>query len=83
VFVYKYPSLDREEIKAMLGTHEELKKTRFYQEIEEEFEEREKQMLLGAIPALIEAGMPIKEISKRLKVNTKKVQWAIEEAKRL
>jgi Protein of unknown function (DUF2887) len=36
VFVHKFPKLSREEIKTMLGTKAELKKTRFYQEIQEE-----------------------------------------------
>jgi predicted transposase/invertase (TIGR01784 family) len=67
VFVHKFPKLSREEIKAMLGTKAELKKTRFYQEAQEE-------AFMKAIPALIEAGMSISEIAKRLEIPVKQVK---------
>jgi predicted transposase YdaD len=51
----------------MLGTKAELRKTLFYQEIQEE-------ILMLILPALLEAGMSISEIAKRLKMSIKQVK---------
>jgi predicted transposase YdaD len=51
----------------MLGTKAELRKTRFYQEIQEE-------TLMPILPALLEAGISISEIAKRLKIPVKRIK---------
>ncbi|NJM45791.1 MAG: Rpn family recombination-promoting nuclease/putative transposase [Alkalinema sp. RU_4_3] len=67
VFVHKFPKLSREEIRTMLGTKAELKKTRFYQEIQDEF-------LVEAIPMGLQAGLSVAEIAKRFKVPVKRIK---------
>ncbi|NJM47069.1 MAG: Rpn family recombination-promoting nuclease/putative transposase [Alkalinema sp. RU_4_3] len=67
VFVHKFPKLSREEIKTMLGTKVELRKTRFYQEIEEETYSK-------VIPILLESGMSISDIAKRLDISVKRAR---------
>jgi predicted transposase/invertase (TIGR01784 family) len=67
VFVHKFSKLSREEIKQMLGTKAELKKTRFYQEIREE-------TIAECLPVLLQAGMSLTEIAKRFKVPVKKIK---------
>jgi predicted transposase YdaD len=62
VFVYKFPKLSREEIKTMLGTKAELKKTRFYQEVEDE-------ILSRAVLPLLKSGMSVKEIAAESQVS--------------
>ncbi len=71
VFVHKFPKLSREEIKTMLGTKAELKKTRFYQEIQEE--EREATMMI-AIPMLLEAGVVAEEIGRKFSISVEQVK---------
>ncbi len=71
VFVHKFPKLSREEIKTMLGTKAELKKTRFYQEIEEEVGEK---LLSEAVPMGLQAGLSVAEIAKRFNVSVKRIQ---------
>jgi predicted transposase YdaD len=51
----------------MLGTKAELRKTRFYQEIQEEIFGR-------VIPTLLEAGMSISEIAKELGISVKRAR---------
>jgi predicted transposase YdaD len=51
----------------MLGTKAELRKTRFYQEIQEEIFGR-------VIPTLLEAGMSISEIAKGLGISVKRAR---------
>jgi predicted transposase/invertase (TIGR01784 family) len=67
VFVHKFPKLSREEIKTMLGTKAELKKTRFYQEIQEE-------TLAQFLPMLLRSGMSIQDIAKEAKIPVKQVK---------
>jgi predicted transposase/invertase (TIGR01784 family) len=67
VFVHKFPKLSREEIKTMLGTKAELKKTRFYQEIQEE-------TLAQFLPMLLRSGMSIQDIAKEVKIPVKQVK---------
>lgn len=75
VFVHKFPKLSREEIKAMLGTKADLKKTRFYQEIQEEEREAGREELLGeAVPMGLQAGLSVAEIAKRFNVPVKRIQ---------
>jgi predicted transposase/invertase (TIGR01784 family) len=75
VFIHKFPTLNREEIKAMLGTKADLKKTRFYQEIEEEITEAAKEeVLTKALPALLQAGLSIGEAAKQLGISVKQAK---------
>ncbi|NJM48203.1 MAG: Rpn family recombination-promoting nuclease/putative transposase [Alkalinema sp. RU_4_3] len=78
VFVHKFPKLSREEIRTMLGTKAELKKTRFYQEMREETTEEVKQeLLLEVVPICLQAGLSVAEIAKRFKVPIKQVREII------
>jgi predicted transposase YdaD len=82
VFVHKFPKLSREEIKTMLGTKAELKKTRFYQEIQEEEREAAKEELLSAaVPMGLQAGLSVAEIAKRFNVPVKRIQAIAKEYK--
>jgi predicted transposase/invertase (TIGR01784 family) len=90
VFVHKFPKLSREEIKTMLGTKAELKKTRFYQEIEEEIHEFAKEegkkeaedaLLIAGVPMGIQAGLSVAEIAKRFNVPVKRIQAIAKEYK--
>jgi predicted transposase/invertase (TIGR01784 family) len=71
VFVHKFPKLSREEIKIMLGTKADLKKTRFYQEIEEEAKE---ELLMAMIPTMLKAGISIEEIARQAKISIQQVK---------
>jgi predicted transposase/invertase (TIGR01784 family) len=79
VFVHKFPKLSREEIKTMLGTKAELKKTRFYQEIQEEVgeaarEEGKEEVRLTVIPMLLKAGIGVGEIAQQLNISVEQVK---------
>lgn len=72
--VYKFPTLDREAIRQMLGL-DELKQTRFYQEIAEEERSEERDRLLAlAVPALLEAGLTTEQIATKLKTDVATVE---------
>jgi predicted transposase YdaD len=58
----------------MLGTKAELKKTRFYQEIQEESKQ---ELLLVAVPIGLQAGLSVAEIAKRFKAPVKQVREII------
>ncbi|NJR71423.1 MAG: hypothetical protein HC771_24485 [Synechococcales cyanobacterium CRU_2_2] len=51
----------------MLGTKAELRKTRFYQETEEEIHSE-------VIPVLLTSGMSLSEIAKRLDISVKRAK---------
>jgi predicted transposase/invertase (TIGR01784 family) len=73
--VNKFPKLSREEMKTMLGTKAELKKTRFYQEIQEEVSEAAKdEVRLTVIPMLLKAGVGVGEIAQQLKISIEQVK---------
>jgi predicted transposase/invertase (TIGR01784 family) len=79
VFVHKFPKLSREEIKTMLGTKAELKKTRFYQEIQEEVgeaakEEGKEEVLMAMIPMLLKARISIEQIAEQCNISVKQVK---------
>ncbi len=82
VFVHKFPKLSREEIKTMLGTKAELKKTRFYQEIqEEEREVGKEEVRMTVIPMLLKAGISAEEIAQQLNISLKQVKAIAKEYK--
>jgi predicted transposase YdaD len=55
----------------MLGTKADLKKTRFYQEAQEEGKE---EVLVKAVPALLQAGISIGAVAKQLGISVKQVR---------
>jgi DNA-directed RNA polymerase specialized sigma24 family protein len=69
-----FPKLSREEIKTMLGTKAELKKTRFYQEIQEETQE---EFLMAAVPMGLQAGLSVAEIAKRFNLPVSQSHWIL------
>ncbi len=86
VFVHKFPKLSREEIKTMLGTKAELKKTRFYQEIQEEVgeaakEEGKEEVLMAAVPMGLQAGLSVAEIAKRFNLPVSRIKAIAKQCK--
>ncbi len=86
VFVHKFPKLTREEIKTMLGTKAELKKTRFYQEIQEEErgagkKEGREEVLMAAIPMLLKAGISTGEIAQQFDISVEQVKAIVKQGK--
>ena len=79
--VYKFPTLEREAIRQMLGL-DELKQTRFYQEIAEEEraegrEEERERMLSLAVPNFLRLGLSVEQISQALDVEVETVERII------
>ena len=82
IAVYKFSSLSREEVEAMLGLT--LEQTRVYQEAkaegrEEGREERETEMLKLAVPLLLKTGMSVELIAQQLNVDVEAVRLAVQE----
>jgi predicted transposase/invertase (TIGR01784 family) len=79
IAVYKFSSLSREEVEAMLGLT--LEQTRVYQEAkaeghEEGRDEREAEMLRVTVPLLLKMGMSVEQIAQELKVDLEAVRLA-------
>lgn len=75
--VYKFPTLEREALRQMLGL-DELKQTRFYQEAKEDgIEEGREEVFALAIPALVDAGLTIEQIAVKLKTDVEIVKRII------
>ncbi len=75
IAVYKFSSLSREEVEAMLGLT--LEQTRVYQEAKAEGrEEREVEMLKLTVPLLLKTGMSVEQIAQHLNVDIEAVQIA-------
>jgi len=82
IAVYKFSSLSREEVEAMLGLT--LEQTRVYQEAkaegrEEGREEREAEMLKLTVPLLLKTGMSVEQIAQHLNVDIEAVQIAAQQ----
>ena len=90
IAVYKFSSLSREEVEAMLGVT--LEETRIYQEAKAEGreqgqeqgreqgrEEREAEMLKVTVPLLLKTGMSVEEIAQRLNVEIESVRLSAQE----
>ena len=73
--VYKFPNLEREALRQMLGL-DELKQTRFYQEAKEDGRE---ELLFLAVPALLETGMTVEQIAEKLKADVATVERIIQQ----
>ena len=72
--VYKFPNLSREEIRQMLGL-DELKQTRFYQEVKQEGrEEGVEETLARLAPMLLNLGATVEQIAAQLQVDVETVQ---------
>jgi len=77
--VYKFPTLEREAIRQMLGL-DELKQTRFYQEIaEEERAEGREEVFTLVIPGFLEQGLTVEQIAEKLRTNVATVKRIIQQ----
>jgi predicted transposase/invertase (TIGR01784 family) len=85
--VYKFPTPEREAIRQMLGL-DELKQTRFYQEIAEEErvegraegrEEERERMLVRAVPSFLRLGLSAEQIAQELAVEVEAVERIIQQ----
>ena len=75
IAVYKFSSLSREEVEAMLGLT--LEQTRVYQEAKAEGREEQKaEMLKLTVPLLLKTGMTVEQIAQQLKVDVEAVRLA-------
>ena len=73
IAVYKFSSLSREEVEAMLGLN--IEQTRVYQEAKAEGrEEREAELLPVIVPVLLKTGMSIEQIAQQLNVTVESVE---------
>ncbi|MDF5733457.1 MAG: Rpn family recombination-promoting nuclease/putative transposase [Rhizonema sp. PD38] len=82
IAVYKFSTLSREEVEAMLGLT--LEQTRVYQEAkaegrEEGREEQKVEMLKLTVPLLLKTGMTVEQIAQQLKVDVEAVLRAAEQ----
>ncbi|XHR84765.1 MAG: Rpn family recombination-promoting nuclease/putative transposase [Gloeotrichia echinulata GP01] len=91
IAVYKFSSLSREEVEAMLGLT--LEQTRVYQDAKAEGreqgleqgreqgrEEQKAEMLKLTVPLLLKTGMTIEQIALQLKVDVEAVQLAAQQS---
>ncbi len=81
--VYKFPTLEREAIRQMLGL-DELKQTRFYQEIAEEERvegraEGRAEAFALAVPSFLALGMTVEQIAETLKTDVATVERIIQQ----
>lgn len=78
MLVYKFSNKSRQELEAMFGLTE-WRKTRFYQEVEQEVEQRTKiATKLEAVPRLLNTGLSIEQIAQALDLEVEVVRKAIE-----
>jgi len=74
ILVYKFPTMDRQEIEAMFGISE-LKQTRVYQEAKEEGKEEGKiEGKLESVPRLLALGLTVEQIAQALDLEIGQVQ---------
>ena len=88
IAVYKFSSLSREEVEAMLGLT--LEETRVYREAkaegreegrEEGRQEQISEMLKAVVPLLLKTGMSIEQIAQQLNVDVEAVRLAAQQSK--
>jgi len=70
ILVYKFPTMDRQEIEAMFGISE-LKQTRVYQEAKEEGKQEGK---LESVSRLLALGLTVEQIAQALELEVGQVQ---------
>jgi predicted transposase/invertase (TIGR01784 family) len=74
ILVYKFPTMDRQEIEAMFGISE-LKQTRVYQQAKEEGKEEGKiEGKLESVPRLLALGLTVEQIAQALELELGQVQ---------
>jgi len=74
VLIYKLPQLSREEVKAMFGL-EELKKTRYFQEVAAEAQmEGKLEGKLESVPGFLALGLSVEQIAGALKLDVEMVR---------
>jgi predicted transposase/invertase (TIGR01784 family) len=74
IAVYKFTSLSREEVEAMLGL--KLEESRIYRDLKEEVQA---EMLAVTVPILLKTGMTAEQIAEELKVEVEAVRQAGQE----
>jgi predicted transposase/invertase (TIGR01784 family) len=74
IAVYKFTSLSREEVEAMLGL--KLEESRIYRDLKEEVQA---EMLTVTVPVLLKTGMTIEQIAQQLKVEVEAVRQAVQD----
>ncbi len=74
ITVYKFTSLSREEVEAMLGL--KLEESRIYRDLKEEVQA---EMLAVTVPILLKTGMTVEQIAEELKVEVEAVRRAEQE----
>jgi predicted transposase/invertase (TIGR01784 family) len=78
IAVYKFSSLSREEVEAMLGLT--LEQTRVYQEAKAEGREEQKtEMLRVTVPLLLKMGMSVEQIAQELNIDVEAVRLAAQQ----
>ncbi|RAM52737.1 MAG: hypothetical protein C6Y22_04340 [Hapalosiphonaceae cyanobacterium JJU2] len=78
IAVYKFSSLSREEVEAMLGLT--LEQTKVYQEAKAEGRsEREAEILKVTVPLLLKTGMSVEQIAQQLNVEVEVVRLAAQQ----
>ncbi len=79
IAVYKFSSLSREEVEAMLGLT--LEQTRVYQEAKAEGREEQKaEMLKLTVPLLLKTGMSVEQIAQHLNVDVEAINLAAQQS---
>jgi predicted transposase/invertase (TIGR01784 family) len=79
VLIYKLPKLSRKELEQMFGL-EDLKKTRYFQEVAEEAEQKGKlKAKLESVPGLLAIGLSPEQIAGALGLDVEQVMQAARE----
>ncbi|MGF1675519.1 MAG: Rpn family recombination-promoting nuclease/putative transposase [Rivularia sp. (in: cyanobacteria)] len=74
MLIYKFSNQSRQELEAMFGLTE-WRQTKFYQEVEQEVEQKTK---LEAIPRLLNMGLSIEQIAQALELEVEVVRKAVQ-----
>ncbi len=74
MLIYKFSNQTRQELEAMFGLTE-WQQTRFYQEVEQEVEQRTK---LKTVPRMLKMGLSVEQIAEALELKVEVVRQAIE-----
>jgi len=72
IVLYKFPEKSRQEIEAMFG-FDDLKKTRYFQDVAEEAKQEGK---LEAVPRLLALGLTVEQVAGALSLSVEQVQQA-------
>jgi predicted transposase/invertase (TIGR01784 family) len=72
IVLYKFPQMTRQELEAMFG-FDELKQTRYFQDVEQEAKEK---ALLEAVPRLLALGLSVEQVAQALGLTEEQVRLA-------